>query len=250
MKSIGKGVVLAVAITSAFIGLRAWAIGTDQFPASWFWHSNEQQWQKHAPLLGKSAPTLEVTDWIGRPVTGDVLKGKIVVIDFWATWCGPCRAALPHNNDLVDKYGDQGVVVVAVCTSQGQEKMKEVLTPMKPKFYAGRDAKLTSEKAWRVMWYPTYALVDRQGKVRAIGLKSNKVEDAVKKLLEEQPGEGGTGEASDAPAKPADEAAWEEGSPTRRAMLAKIEGKAPPELEVENWTNGQAVKLSDLPAPN
>ena len=57
-------------------------------------------------------PALQVTNWInGETATLASLKGKIVVLDFWATWCGPCLASIPHTNELAEKYKDKVVSV-------------------------------------------------------------------------------------------------------------------------------------------
>ena len=59
-------------------------------------------------------PELELSDWVDekKKLTADDMKGKIVVVDYWATWCGPCIASIPHNNEVAKEYADKGVVVV------------------------------------------------------------------------------------------------------------------------------------------
>jgi hypothetical protein len=95
-------------------------------------------------------------------------------------------AAIPHNNELLEKYKDKGLVIVGVCTNQrGQEKMADVVSSKGIKYPTARDPQLASQKAWAVHYYPTYAVIDRKGIVRALGLQPSHVETVVKKLLAE-----------------------------------------------------------------
>jgi hypothetical protein len=81
------------------------------------------------------------------------------------------------------------VQFIGVCTSsQGQETFAKVAQTANLTYPNGRDASLSAEKAWGVMWYPTYAVVDRKGNVRAVGLSPQYLEDVIKKLVAE-PGE-------------------------------------------------------------
>lgn len=131
-------------------------------------------------------PALSVTGWVNGEVKPEAMKGKVVIVDFYATWCGPCMATIPHNNEMLEKYKDKGLVIVGVCTSsKGQEKMADVVSAKGIKYPTVRDPKLTSEKAWAVHYYPTYAVIDKKGIVRALGLQPNHVEAVVKKLLAE-----------------------------------------------------------------
>jgi thiol-disulfide isomerase/thioredoxin len=157
-----------------------------EFPDSWTWDDKPDARASHATLEGQPMPALSVTGWINGEVKPDEMKDKVVVVDFYATWCGPCMAAIPHNNEMLEKYKDKGLVIVGVCTSgRGQEKMADVVSAKGITYPAARDPQLASEKAWKVKYYPTYAVVDRKGIVRAIGLQPKYVEPVVKKLLAE-----------------------------------------------------------------
>ncbi len=160
--------------------------GGAEFPDDWTWDDSPANRSQHAALEGKPMPPLHVTTWINGEVKPEAMKGKVVVVDFYATWCGPCMNAIPHNNELLKQYKEKGLVIVGVCTSKnGQEKMAQVVKEKGIEYPTARDPDLTSEKAWAVHYYPTYAVVDRKGIVRAIGLQPQNVEAVVKKLLNE-----------------------------------------------------------------
>ena len=158
-----------------------------EFPDSWTWDKDPENRALHAALEGKPMPTLaELSGWINGEVKAADLKGKVVLVDFYATWCGPCMAAIPHNNELLKQYKDKGLVIVGVCTSgRGQEKFAANAKEKGIEYPVARDAKQKSEKAWQAHYYPTYAVVDRKGIVRVIGLQPHNVEKVVKKLLAE-----------------------------------------------------------------
>ncbi len=150
-----------------------------------------------ATLVGKPAPKLAIGDWHEQKnadgkITdqGKTLKdmnGSIVVIDFWGTWCPPCRRAIPHTSEVAREFADQGVEFIAVSNTRGSEKMGKLADELGMSFPTAADVDDETAMAYKVQWWPFYVLIDREGVVRAAGLRPDKIGDAVELLLTEQP---------------------------------------------------------------
>lgn len=144
--------------------------------------------QQQMGMLDKPAPPLALHGWHdGRAIGAEDRRGKIVLIDFWATWCRPCIAQIPHTNAIAAKYGGRGVVVFGACSPFGAQRMEQVVAEHGIQYPTGKlsDSEM---KAWGIAFWPTFAIVDRAGKLRAIGLRPDYVEPALDALLAEQPG--------------------------------------------------------------
>ncbi|HZR18632.1 MAG TPA: TlpA disulfide reductase family protein [Verrucomicrobiae bacterium] len=172
--------------SATFLLLAALASHAGEFPDTWTFDKTPEARAQHAVFEGKPMPPLSLTGWINGEVKPADMKGKVVVVDFYATWCGPCMAAIPHNNEMLQKYKDKGLVIVGVCTSnRGQEKMPQTVSERGIQYPTARDPQLRSQTAFAAHYYPTYAIIDRKGLVRVIGLKTHHVEEVVQKLLNE-----------------------------------------------------------------
>jgi len=137
-------------------------------------------------LVGKPMPALQVDHWINGPITPQDMKGKVVVLDIFSTWCGPCIAAIPRNNEIYQKHkGD--LLLIGVCTSDdGQDKLPDLAKDKKISYPVAQDPNLKTADAYHVQMFPTYVVVDRKGIVRAAGLTPEGMETAVAKLLAEK----------------------------------------------------------------
>ena len=139
-------------------------------------------------LEGRPPPALEVRDWRntqGVGLTLAELKGKVVVIDFWGTWCGPCRASIPHVKKLLDEYADAGLVFIGVHTTKGGANLTTFLEQNGVTWPVAQDRDNLTVKAFAVDGYPDYYLIDRAGNLRVADLKNNDLERAVKALIAE-----------------------------------------------------------------
>ena len=139
-------------------------------------------------LLEKPAPPLTLHGWRGQPVDLSKAKGKIVVIDFWATWCQPCIRQIPQDNQILSKYASKCVLVIGACSPRGSQTMTKVAEQNKMLYATAK--MLTRDIApWTIDFWPTIAIIDRDGRVRALGLQPEHIGDVLDQLLIEQPPE-------------------------------------------------------------
>jgi thiol-disulfide isomerase/thioredoxin len=98
----------------------------------------------------------------------DQLKGQVILLDFWASWCGPCKQSFPAMEELQKRYAEKGLCIVAVSVDEKREDMERFLKSAKVSFATPRDAGQKLVAAADVATMPTSFLVDRQGKIRFI----------------------------------------------------------------------------------
>lgn len=151
--------------------------------------------KKLAALIGKDAAPLVAEAWVnGEPLTDADLKGKVVLLDFWAIWCGPCIATFPHLREWNEQYGDKGLVMIGVTSyydyewdesAQRAKKAADDITPeaehemlkkfaefhsLKHRFALQTDRSLSEYYA--VTGIPHVVVIDQQGKIRMVRVGS------------------------------------------------------------------------------
>jgi thiol-disulfide isomerase/thioredoxin len=112
---------------------------------------------------GDSAPGFTITADNGRAVSLPGFGGKILVLNFWATWCPPCVEETPSLSRFAQEFGPKGVVVLGVSVDRSEQAYKAFLNRFKPAFLTARDSEL-HEKFGTFMYPETY-IIDAQGKV-------------------------------------------------------------------------------------
>ena len=133
-----------------------------------------------ALAIGDPAPGLGTTIWVkGERVDPASLRGRgVMIIEFWATWCAPCRVTIPHLTELQQRYASQGLVVVGITNEDPDNKLEKVKAFVaqqgdKMGYTVGFDAKGKTYKAYmgaaNQEGIPTAFLVDRTGRIAWIG---------------------------------------------------------------------------------
>ena len=143
---------------------------------------------KRFDLQGKPMQ-IKFTAADGRVVDLDKMRGKVVLLDFWASWCPPCMAEVPHLKSAYEKFHPKGFEIIGINSDDEKEQMEHVLDVAKiswPQYFDGQGQTNKFAVEFGVITLPTMWLVDKQGTLRDLNARMN-LEEKVEKFLSEQP---------------------------------------------------------------
>jgi thiol-disulfide isomerase/thioredoxin len=115
---------------------------------------------------GGKAPSLKLPDASGSELALNELRGKTVVVNFWATWCEPCREEMPSLERLRKQMGDKQLEVLAVNVGEAPERVARFTRDVPVTFPIVYDRDGAAAKAWKVRGYPTSFVLDSSGRIR------------------------------------------------------------------------------------
>jgi cytochrome c biogenesis protein CcmG/thiol:disulfide interchange protein DsbE len=122
----------------------------------------------HAARIGDSAPAFDLATADGRSVSLDGLRGNVVYVDFWASWCVPCKQSFPWMNALQDRHRGERFAIVAINVDKHRPDAERFLRDVPATFPVVFDAAGATPAAFDVKGMPSSYLIDRNGKVVAI----------------------------------------------------------------------------------
>lgn len=115
---------------------------------------------------GQRAPALQATTLHGQRMDLTTLRGRVVLVDFWASWCEPCRRWFPVLQSLSQRYASRGLVVIAVSVDQDPANCRRFVNELRPGFPIVHDRDQRIVAQWAPDTLPTTYLIDRAGIVR------------------------------------------------------------------------------------
>jgi thiol-disulfide isomerase/thioredoxin len=133
----------------------------------------------------RMAPPFVVTTLNGQRISMDDLKGKVVLLDFWATWCGPCREALPHMRSLAKSFEGQPLVVLSISLDSDEQKWKDYVAKNEMTWLQYRDGGFTGSIArmFAVEAIPHTFTIDADGVLQDERIGDASIEGKLKKLI-------------------------------------------------------------------
>lgn len=139
------------------------------------------------PRQGQMAGEIALPSVAGDTLRLSSLKGKVVLLDFWASWCGPCRSSNKELTKLYPKYKNKGFEILAVSLDDDFSKWKAAIAKDKVTWLqvnepGGWEAKTAMQ--WNISAIPTSFLIDKEGKLLAMDLAGKELEKALKYLID------------------------------------------------------------------
>jgi peroxiredoxin len=136
-------------------------------------------------VRSRMAPPFAVTTTDGQKISLDDLQGKVVLLDFWATWCAPCREALPHLKNVAERFHGEPLVILSVSLDSDELKWKEFITQNEMNWLQYRDGGFEGSvaKLFGVKAIPHTFTIDADGVLQDEHIGDASIEGKLKKLI-------------------------------------------------------------------
>ena len=137
-------------------------------------------------LVGQKAIDFHVTDLNGAELSLEKYRNKVVLLDFWAVWCGPCLAEIPNVKRVYEKYKDRNFQIIGINLDRNRSRLQDYLNKEGitwPQFFDGKGWKNKVAEMYRVNSIPSMYLIDGNGVVRKANLRGPALESAIGELI-------------------------------------------------------------------
>jgi peroxiredoxin len=153
-----------------------------------YWLAHRSARSAPGTSRGAAAPDFSLPQLNGEPLTLSAFRGKVVLLDFWATWCAPCREETPHLVDLQNKYGSRGLQIIGVSMDDGPEPVRDFYRDLKMNYPVVMGNAKTGELYGGVLGLPIAFLIGKDGRIHSKHIGETNIavfEKEVVQLLEE-----------------------------------------------------------------
>jgi cytochrome c biogenesis protein CcmG, thiol:disulfide interchange protein DsbE len=135
---------------------------------------------------GQRAPEINATAAGGQPLRLGSLKGQVVLLDFWASWCGPCKKSFPWMNEMQAKYGPAGLRIVAINLDEQREAADRFLAQVPAKFTVGFDTQGKTPGLFGVKGMPSSVLIGANGFIDSLhaGFRDEDAAELEKRIVQ------------------------------------------------------------------
>lgn len=156
------------------------------FPADRLHNAEGSLFEVRFLSVGKKAPEFEGTNLAGKPARLSDFNGKVVVLDFWTTNCVPCRAMIPHERQMTQRFSGKPFAIISVSADPDKELLTSFLkTESMPWTHWWVGEKSPVLDRWNVRMFPTIYVIDARGTIRYKNVRDKKLDEAVETLVKE-----------------------------------------------------------------
>ena len=140
---------------------------------------------EQAPIRGKTAPDIELKSLDGETVTLRSFRGRPVMLNFWATWCGPCRIEIPIFEEVYNdpEWAGYGLEILAVDVQESASQVRQFMDVYTMSFPVFLDSRAIAARIYNIAAFPTTFFIDKDGIIREIRIGAFTTKESVERML-------------------------------------------------------------------